>query len=230
MNDLATLESDLLGQVDAAPDEAALESVRVSALGKKGAVSELLKTLGAMIPRGAQGQGPAHQWIARQGPRRDREPQGGARRGRARAAPSSRAHRRHLAGARGAGDARAHPSDQPGHRRAHRDLRRHGLLGRGRSRHRDRLLQLHGAQLPARAPGPRDARHLLPEAGPKGRAQGAAHPHVAGADPHHALEGAADPRDLPGPHLPPRTPTRPTRRCSIRSRGSSSTGTPTSRI
>jgi phenylalanyl-tRNA synthetase alpha chain len=50
MTDLATLERDLLGQVEGAPDEAALESVRVSALGKKGAVSELLKTLGSMSP------------------------------------------------------------------------------------------------------------------------------------------------------------------------------------
>ena len=48
MTDLDTLERDLLAQVEAAPDEAALDGVRVAALGKKGAVSELLKTLGAM--------------------------------------------------------------------------------------------------------------------------------------------------------------------------------------
>jgi phenylalanyl-tRNA synthetase alpha subunit len=51
MTDLNQLERDLLAQVDAAGDEAALESVRVSALGKKGSVSELLKTLGSMTPR-----------------------------------------------------------------------------------------------------------------------------------------------------------------------------------
>jgi len=50
MTDLAALERDLLGQVEGAPDEAALEALRVSALGKKGAVSDLLKTLGAMTP------------------------------------------------------------------------------------------------------------------------------------------------------------------------------------
>src|ERR671913_2582099 len=50
MTDLNQLERDLLAQVEAAGDEAALESVRVSALGKKGAVSELLKTLGSMTP------------------------------------------------------------------------------------------------------------------------------------------------------------------------------------
>jgi phenylalanyl-tRNA synthetase alpha chain len=50
MTDLNQLERDLLTQVEAAGDEAALETVRVSALGKKGSVSELLKTLGAMTP------------------------------------------------------------------------------------------------------------------------------------------------------------------------------------
>ena len=48
MSDLDTLKSQLLGEVAAAADEAAIEAVRVAALGKKGSVSELLKTLGAM--------------------------------------------------------------------------------------------------------------------------------------------------------------------------------------
>jgi phenylalanyl-tRNA synthetase alpha chain len=58
MGDLKKLESDLLAAVAAAADEAALESVRVSALGKKGSVSELLKTLGAMTPEQRKSQGP----------------------------------------------------------------------------------------------------------------------------------------------------------------------------
>jgi phenylalanyl-tRNA synthetase alpha chain len=58
MTDLNQLEHDLLTQVDAAGDEAALESVRVSALGKKGCVSELLKTLGAMTPEERKERGP----------------------------------------------------------------------------------------------------------------------------------------------------------------------------
>ena len=45
-------------QVDAAGDEAALETVRVSALGKKGSVSDLLKTLGAMTPEERKERGP----------------------------------------------------------------------------------------------------------------------------------------------------------------------------
>ncbi|GLS42636.1 phenylalanine--tRNA ligase subunit alpha [Methylobacterium brachythecii] len=58
MTDLDTLERDLLGQIETASDEAALEAVRVSALGKKGSVSELLKTLGAMTPDERKERGP----------------------------------------------------------------------------------------------------------------------------------------------------------------------------
>ena len=41
MSDLATLEKSILDQIAAAADEAALEAVRVSALGKKGSISAL---------------------------------------------------------------------------------------------------------------------------------------------------------------------------------------------
>src|SRR3954462_15594109 len=58
MTDLNTLERDLLAQVENAPDEAALDGVRVAALGKKGVVSELLKTLGAMTPEERKAKGP----------------------------------------------------------------------------------------------------------------------------------------------------------------------------
>src|SRR6201994_1987249 len=58
MSDIQTLERDLLAGVDAAQDEAALEALRVSALGKKGSVSELLKTLGGMSPEERKTQGP----------------------------------------------------------------------------------------------------------------------------------------------------------------------------
>jgi phenylalanyl-tRNA synthetase alpha chain len=58
MTDLSTLERALLGQVEAASDEAALEAVRVSALGKKGTVSDLLKTLGGMTPDERREKGP----------------------------------------------------------------------------------------------------------------------------------------------------------------------------
>jgi phenylalanyl-tRNA synthetase alpha chain len=58
MSDLLTLERDLLSQVEGAPDEAALEALRVSALGKKGSISELLKTLGSMTPEERKEKGP----------------------------------------------------------------------------------------------------------------------------------------------------------------------------
>ncbi|WP_112662887.1 phenylalanine--tRNA ligase subunit alpha [Microvirga flavescens] len=58
MTDLNQLENDLLKQVDAASDEPALEALRVAALGKKGSVSELLKTLGAMSPEERKEKGP----------------------------------------------------------------------------------------------------------------------------------------------------------------------------
>ncbi len=47
---LETLEQDILAQVSAASDEAAIEAVRVAALGKKGAISERMKSLGSMSP------------------------------------------------------------------------------------------------------------------------------------------------------------------------------------
>jgi phenylalanyl-tRNA synthetase alpha chain len=58
MADTASLQSDLLAQILAAGDEAALEAIRVAALGKKGSISELLKTLGAMSPDERKVQGP----------------------------------------------------------------------------------------------------------------------------------------------------------------------------
>jgi phenylalanyl-tRNA synthetase alpha chain len=47
---LETLESEILTAIAAAVDESALETVRVSALGKKGAISERMATLGKMVP------------------------------------------------------------------------------------------------------------------------------------------------------------------------------------
>src|SRR5215469_11805374 len=58
MSDLNSLEAKLLADIAAAGDEAALEAVRVAALGRKGSVSELLKTLGAMAPEERKQQGP----------------------------------------------------------------------------------------------------------------------------------------------------------------------------
>src|ERR1700761_5474826 len=59
MSDLVQLESEILNQVAAADNEAALEIVRVAALGKKGSISALLATLGKMSPDERKSQGAA---------------------------------------------------------------------------------------------------------------------------------------------------------------------------
>jgi phenylalanyl-tRNA synthetase alpha chain len=56
---IEVLESSLLADIAAAADEQAIEAVRVAALGKKGSVSEMLKTLGAMSAEERQVKGPA---------------------------------------------------------------------------------------------------------------------------------------------------------------------------
>jgi len=58
MTELAALEETLLARIAAAPDTGALEAVRLEALGKSGAVSALLKSLGAMTPDERRVQGP----------------------------------------------------------------------------------------------------------------------------------------------------------------------------
>ena len=50
MSDVTSLQSAVLAEIAAAADEAALETVRISALGKKGSISALLATLGKMSP------------------------------------------------------------------------------------------------------------------------------------------------------------------------------------
>ena len=56
--DLEQLRSDLLASIDAATGLDAVEALRVHALGKQGAITGLLKTLGGMSPEDRQDQGP----------------------------------------------------------------------------------------------------------------------------------------------------------------------------
>ncbi len=58
MTDLNSLEQALVADIAAVPDEAALETVRIAALGKAGSISALLKTLGAMTPDERKDKGP----------------------------------------------------------------------------------------------------------------------------------------------------------------------------
>jgi phenylalanyl-tRNA synthetase alpha chain len=58
LSDMKSLEEALLAGIAGAADEAALEAVRVAALGKSGSVSALLRTLGSMSPDERKAQGP----------------------------------------------------------------------------------------------------------------------------------------------------------------------------
>ena len=59
MSELEELEKTIAGQIEAAADEQEIEAVRVATLGKKGSVSQMLKTLGSMSPEERQVMGPA---------------------------------------------------------------------------------------------------------------------------------------------------------------------------
>lgn len=59
VTDPQDLQQHLLAAVEASASLAALETVRVDALGKQGRVTQLLKTLGAMSPEERQARGPA---------------------------------------------------------------------------------------------------------------------------------------------------------------------------
>src|SRR3954451_19594160 len=58
MSDPDTLAGGLIGRIAAAADLQALEAERVAALGKQGAVTQLLKSLGGMTPDQRQAEGP----------------------------------------------------------------------------------------------------------------------------------------------------------------------------
>ena len=59
MSDLQTLQTEILAAIAGASDEAAIEAVRVGALGKKGSISALLSTLGKMTPEQRKTEGAA---------------------------------------------------------------------------------------------------------------------------------------------------------------------------
>jgi len=58
-DDLSSLKQELLAAVSTAKDTAALEEIRVTALGKKGRITELMKTLGALAPDARKERGAA---------------------------------------------------------------------------------------------------------------------------------------------------------------------------
>ena len=138
MSDLTQLETETLAAIEGAGDEAALEAVRVAALGKKGSISALLATLGKMSPDERKTEGAKINAL--------KDSVGEALAARKNVLKEAALAAR-LAGetldvtlptrASGAGD-RPHPSDQPGDGRTDRDLRRHGLFHRRRAGYRER--------------------------------------------------------------------------------------------
>ncbi len=59
MQEIEALETSLMAEIAAASDEDAIEAVRVAAIGKKGSVSEMMKSLGKMSADERQVMGPA---------------------------------------------------------------------------------------------------------------------------------------------------------------------------
>ncbi len=58
MSDIEALETEILAQISDADSQASLETVRVDALGKKGRISALMKTLGSMSAEERKEKGP----------------------------------------------------------------------------------------------------------------------------------------------------------------------------
>jgi len=58
MSDLDQMSGEFLARIEAAGDLAAVEGERVALLGKQGAITQLLKTLGKMTPEERQAEGP----------------------------------------------------------------------------------------------------------------------------------------------------------------------------
>ena len=137
MSALEALKTELLAAVAQAADLAALEEVRVAALGKKGRITGLMADMRSLSPDERKERGQAMNAL------KDEV-------GAALDVRKAELHRAALAlrleaeridvtlpvAGRAAGP---HPPDHPDHRRADGDLRRHGFLGRRRAGHRGRL-------------------------------------------------------------------------------------------
>lgn len=62
MENMDDLKKELLAAVTAAADMKSLEEVRVSVLGKKGRITELMKSLGSLSIEEKKGEGPEPQY------------------------------------------------------------------------------------------------------------------------------------------------------------------------
>ena len=178
----------------ACTDPAALENAKARYLGKAGALTELLKSLGKLsaAERPAAGArinaakvdaGGGARCAARRARRGEAR---GAARGRSARRVAARARRRSRRTASGHAHARADGIAVP--------LAR--LRGRRRPRNRGRLPQLHRAQHAGEPSGAVDARHVLRRRRPR-----AAHAHLAHPGAVHGNARAADQDHRAGPRL-----------------------------
>jgi phenylalanyl-tRNA synthetase alpha chain len=199
VDDVDHLRGDVLAAIDAAGDVAALEQIRIAELGKKGRISGRMKALGGMDPEARRVAGAALNTL------RDEVSQALQRRREALAdseldAPRRRAHRRHPAGA--PEPTGSHPPDQPDHRRVVAIFGEMGFAVAEGPDIEDDWHNFTALNIPPEHPARQEMHDTfyLPGAG-RQRAR-AAHPHLAGADPHHAGDAAADPHHRARPHLP----------------------------
>ena len=201
MSDIDKLEQQILADIAAAADEAALEAVRVAALGRNGSITALLKTLGTMTPDERREQGPLINGLkdkvtAALTARRDALKN---------AALDARLNTETVdvtlpVREPPAEAGRIHPISQVIDELTAIFADMGFAVAEGPDIETDDL-QLHQAQHPRGPSGPRDARHVLLQSEAGRLAAAAAHAHLAGADPDHADAEAADPRDHSGPHL-----------------------------
>ena len=189
MESLEDLRSRVLASIAAAETLAVLDQARVAALGRKGDITERLKTLGQLDPDARRTAGAAINSV------RDE------------IQAALEAASLHLANAEldrrlaeeridvtlpvawpAAG--RIHPISQTVDEIA-------GIPCRGRSAYRGRFPQFHSVEYPTGSSGAAGARHLLSAGRCRGRPQGAAHSYLAGPDPDDDQREAADPHHLP---------------------------------
>ncbi len=200
MEDASQLTDAATREIAAAMSSDALEEVRIKYLGRRGSLTAAMRGLGGLEPEARRRAG-AELNLAK-----DRIAaalaEAATRLNRAALEERLAAERADVTLPVAFDQAGPHPSDQPDDRRDRRDLWRDGVCRRRGAAYRGGFLQFHRTQHPARSPGAPGARHLLSARARRRQPAGLAHPHLAGADPHHAGATAADPDHRAGPHLP----------------------------
>ncbi len=203
MNDEATkIRSEALAAIAAASDAAALDAVRVGALGKKGSVTELMKSLGKLPVEQRKDAGAALNTLKTE--------LSVAIDARAAALAGSALESRLATErvdvtlpVRPMADGRIHPISQT----MDEIVAIFGEMGFAVAEGPDIEDDFHNftaLNIPPEHPARQMPRHVLYEERGRPGAQAAAHAHIAGADPHHDVAEAADPHHRAGAHLPRR--------------------------